>query len=591
MLVLDRDLRIRNCTPVSGTVLNLTPAIEGQSFGDIVSKLDWPESKSSLGKLIDHAQIIDQEATDSAGRRYLLRVRPHVSGGQKVDELVAVVFDLDALRRALEARDFTLRAERRMDAILNSLAAHVVVVGPDGTILATNDAWNRFAQQNGGARPEAVGPGANYLTVCRHAVSDQVSNAQAVLDGIESVLAGRHDSFQSEYSCHSSFEQRWFTMTVSPLRGTPGFAVIAHVNITDRKLAEISVQKSEFTLRALLESTAHAIIAVNPGENIVLANGNIENMFGYSREELIGQPLRILVPENLRERHGEHHQAYFAHMQDRPMGVGLDLHGRHKDGTIFAVEISLSAIRTEAGNLAVAVITDITQRRRMEHIAQTQAHEVQALAGSLLEAQENERRRVSRELHDQICQQLAALAIDISGLATEHPVSGSIQHHLRTLQDRVIRVSEEARHIAYQLHPSILDDLGLVASLASLCKQFSKRERMPVEFTHAALPGALPLESASCLYRVAQESLTNIAKHSRAKHVSVQLGFEHGKIALAVTDDGVGFDLETVKGRGGLGLIGMEERARLVNGKLSIASRPRQGTKISLNVPMPPETL
>ena len=114
---------------------------------------------------------------------------------------------------------------------------------------------------------------------------------------------------------------------------------------------------------------------------------------------------------------------------------------------------------------------------------------------------------------------------------------------------------------------------------------------MTLKFTEVALPAAVPREVASCLYRVAQEGLQNIAKHAGAKHVSVALTLQKGAVGLTVADDGVGFDPEAVKGRGGLGLIGMEERARLVNGKLSIASRPGHGTRIALEVPLPAGSL
>jgi signal transduction histidine kinase len=199
---------------------------------------------------------------------------------------------------------------------------------------------------------------------------------------------------------------------------------------------------------------------------------------------------------------------------------------------------------------------------------------------------------VSRELHDQICQQLASLAIDIGGLAADPPPPEDAQSRLKALQARVVKASEETRHIAYQLHPSVLDDLGLVASLRGLCKEFSERAtNIALEFTDVALPGSVPREVASCLYRVAQESLQNIAKHASAKHVSVALTLQKGTEVLTIADDGTGFDPEAVQGRGGLGLIGMEERARLVNGKLSIAAQPGHGTRIAIEVPLPASSL
>lgn len=193
---------------------------------------------------------------------------------------------------------------------------------------------------------------------------------------------------------------------------------------------------------------------------------------------------------------------------------------------------------------------------------------------------------MSQLLHDQICQQLASLAMDMGGLSANPRTPKDAQRRLKALQIRVVKASEETRHIAYQLHPSVLDDLGIVASLRALCKEFSKREGVGLEFTSGALPGAVPREVASCLYRVAQEGLQNIAKHSNAKHVTVALAFEQGTVTLSIADDGFGFDPEAVKGQGELGLIGMEERARLVDGTVSIVSQPGHGTRIALVVPL-----
>jgi signal transduction histidine kinase len=245
----------------------------------------------------------------------------------------------------------------------------------------------------------------------------------------------------------------------------------------------------------------------------------------------------------------------------------------------------LSAIETAQGKLAIAFVSDITERRRLEQAAQAHAKEVQALAANLLTAQEEERRRVSRELHDQICQQLASLAIDMGGLAAETSLPEDAQSRLKALKARVVKASDETRHIAYELHSSVLDDLGLVASLQDLVKEFSRQTKIGVKMTHDALPATLPREKASCLFRIAQESLRNIMKHAHAKHVTMALTVRKGTVAVTITDDGVGFNFLTAKGQGGLGLIGMEERVRLVKGKLSIASQPGRGTRIALEIP------
>ena len=233
------------------------------------------------------------------------------------------------------------------------------------------------------------------------------------------------------------------------------------------------------------------------------------------------------------------------------------------------------------------IAREVTERKRLARIAEANRKEVQALAASLMTAQEDERQRVSRELHDGMCQELGSLAIEIGRIAAHLPSREDVPNQLRALQARVVKASVEARHIAYQLRPPELD-LGLTIALLDLCNQFAERAPgMALEFTSGALPESVPREVTSCVYRVARESLYNTVKHSRAKHASMILAWGQGAIELKIADDGDGFDYQSVQGMGGLGLIGMEERARLVNGKLTIASQPGNGTRIALDVPLP----
>ena len=207
-----------------------------------------------------------------------------------------------------------------------------------------------------------------------------------------------------------------------------------------------------------------------------------------------------------------------------------------------------------------------------------------------MKAQEDERRRVSRELHDHICHQLASLAVDI-GKLTVDPLSPleDAREQLEEIRARVVKTSQEAHDIAYQMHTAILDDLGLAASLKALCSQFSELyPDIALDFEDSGPPFSLPSEVASCLYRIAEESLENVATHSHAKRVSVRLGFKKRAVVVTIQDDGAGFDPKAVKGHGRLGLISMKERAHLVNGKLTITTQPGHGTQIALEVPVRP---
>jgi signal transduction histidine kinase len=268
----------------------------------------------------------------------------------------------------------------------------------------------------------------------------------------------------------------------------------------------------------------------------------------------------------------------------------MKLAGVRRDGTQFPVEVSLSFISTASGDLAVAFISDITQRTQMEEAARARTDEIGALATRLMTAQEEERRSVSRELHDGICQQLASLAIDIGVLANQALPEETLRS-LTLLQARAVKAAEGARNIAHELHPAMLDELGVATCLQNLCEEFSSSQSIAVRFRRGALPPSVPRKIGACLFRVAEQSLQNVAQHSGATWVVVGLHCRHEHLLLSIRDDGIGFAQETVRGRGSLGLIGMEERARLVNGKLTISTQRGRGTRIAIDVPLPAGSL
>jgi PAS domain S-box-containing protein len=382
---------------------------------------------------------------------------------------------------------------------------------------------------------------------------------------------------------------RWFSVwgkLFSDEAGHPFRTLGVRLDITERKRLEATVRERDALSAALLDSASQSIIAVDAKGTIQLANKMAAHVFGYERTELMGQSLGALIPEPARMRHAQHERNFFAHWESRAMGIGLDLEAQRKDGTRFPVEVALSVIESLSGPLVVAFVSDITQRKQAEEITRKHAAEVETLAGSLLTAQEEERRRVSRELHDEICQQLAALTIHLGALAHE-PLSESGARLLKDLQGRLVRASEKTRHIAHDLHPSVLEDLGLETAVRDLCKQFSEQvENVELDFKDIQFPAKVSRGVASCIYRVAQESLNNIRKHAGAKRVSVALRMQGRKIALTVRDDGCGFNQEAALGKGGLGLIGMKERARLEHGTLAIISKSGQGTRIKLELPV-----
>jgi two-component system, chemotaxis family, CheB/CheR fusion protein len=209
---------------------------------------------------------------------------------------------------------------------------------------------------------------------------------------------------------------------------------------------------------------------------------------------------------------------------------------------------------------------------------------LRAFSAGLLISQERERHHLSRELHDDMTQRLALLELNLETLQRKQPTAGQLAENLQSFREQITALSEDLRRIAYRLHPSVLDDLGLVVAVETYVRYFSERENIKVAFQHSNIPAIVDADASLCLYRVLQESLHNISKHSGAHSAQVTLAGSDGNLRMTVKDSGSGFDPRTVKGKGGLGLRSMEERARLLGGTFEIRSDAK-GTEVVVEVP------
>jgi PAS domain S-box-containing protein len=231
---------------------------------------------------------------------------------------------------------------------------------------------------------------------------------------------------------------------------------------------------------------------------------------------------------------------------------------------------------------------DITERRNAEDVLRESTtalevshREIQQLAGSLLTAHEDERRRLARELHDDLTQRLARLAIDAGRMESAADAPGG----LRPLREDLVRLSEDVHAMSYRLHPSVLDDLGLVEALKAECDRVARHGELRVDIETSAVPATLPAEASLCLFRVAQEALNNAARHAQASAVSVLLSSRSTGLQLAVSDNGSGFDPERSCDHASLGIASMRERVRLLQGEFDIESTPGRGTTVMAWVP------
>jgi PAS domain S-box-containing protein len=352
------------------------------------------------------------------------------------------------------------------------------------------------------------------------------------------------------------------------------------------------MQPSTELYRAIFDSAAQGVLVVDTRGRILMANGALEALFGYGAGEMHGLRIEDLVPAGKRGAHKAHRDGFFEHPRQRPMGGNQELDAVRRDGTLFSVEVSLGYSGSGAEMLGIGFVVDITARRNLERANRRGEERLRALTAQLLTAQEDERRRIARELHDGLTQDLASVGIELGLLRRE--ASGGLAEQLASLQRNVSDLSDQVRQLAHEFHPGVLEHSGLGTALQSYCQELERITGLPIRFTARDVPEGVPKAIASTLYRITQEALRNVVKHAQASNASVLLtGMQDGdgtaRVRLTVMDNGQGFLIEEVRDGSGLGLMSIEERARTVQGRLTIGSVPGEGTSVSVEVPIPPE--
>lgn len=348
--------------------------------------------------------------------------------------------------------------------------------------------------------------------------------------------------------------------------------------------------RDEFS--ALFEHAPNGVVVMDSDGLIALLNVQIESMFGYGRDELVGRSLEMLVPARFRSGHSEFRQGYLRSPATRPMGAGRTLFARRKDGSEFAIEVGLNPISTRAGSLVIATVVDITERLRSEGQLAEVLAEHDDLRRRLMQAQEQERLRLARELHDQTGQDIAAAMLTLKGL--EPSVDSAGQGGLQRLRGLLDQIGKTLQRVARQLRPTSIDDLELGAALANHISEWSEQFGIEADFHCGGSLDDLGQEVRTTVYRLIQESLSNVAKHAGADSVSVVIDRAEAMLRLTIEDNGCGFDTATAgkrareEFRGGLGIAGMRERVALIGGEIELESSIGAGTTIFAGIPFEP---
>jgi PAS domain S-box-containing protein len=465
-------------------------------------------------------------------------------------------------------------------SIVDSSGDAIIGKSLDGTIIS----WNKAAEHIYGYTAEEI-IGKSITLLAPPGRKDEIPK---ILDRLRH---GERIEHLDTVRVTKDARQLNVSVTISPIRDARGTIIGASAiarDVTAILRTRQILQEAESRAHALFQAATQAIIVVDRRGRVVMANPATEKLFGFQADELAGQTLERLLPQRLDKIHVKHRDGFFKNPQTRPMGMGMDLQARRKDGSEFFAEISLTYIAGAEGTLAVAFVTDVSKRRADEQVLRHQREDLRTLAVKLMTAQDDERRRIARNLHDDLSQSLAFVAMDLGKLANK-PVASDLTQELRSLQRRAAEAAENVRRISHELHPSILDDIGLTAALEQYCSEFQERSGIVTHFDSNDVPETLASSVSNSIYHIAQECLRNVAKHSRAEEVFVVLDSIDGVLRLTVKDHGVGLSPEMSATGKGIGIVGMRERAHLVNGNISIRSSSGKGTEVNVEVPITAE--
>jgi PAS domain S-box-containing protein len=376
---------------------------------------------------------------------------------------------------------------------------------------------------------------------------------------------------------------RWVIARGEAQRDTAGRVVRLRgtiQNITERRLAQEELRESEERLSLAVQAGRMYAFEWDAATDVIVRSGQCVDILNW-----LDDPTRDTGRQFVARVHPEDREAYATPetgLSPENSTYQTSYRVLRPDGSLIWLEANGRVFFDGQGRMLriTGLVADVTERKLAEEA-------LSSLSRRLIEAQEQERARIARELHDDLSQRMALLSISLAQFEQGMPdLSSKARQGLHNITEMATEVSSDIHNLSHQLHPSKLDTLGLVASLKGFCREFSVQHNVQVQFVLSDIPAPIPKAVTLCLFRIVQEALRNVVKHSGAAEAKIELSVRDDRIDLCISDSGVGFSPESAKGNAGLGLISMRERLGLVRGHLSIESRPSHGTRIHVRVPL-----
>jgi PAS domain S-box-containing protein len=537
------------------------------------SPRDIPIGRNTYQTMLDWQQLQRWGIAESripAGSIVLFRPQSfidmyggYVAGGVAVftAQLMLIVGLLAQRTRRRRAEDSARTNARRYQSVVDAQSDMICRFLPDTTLTFVNDPFCRFWNKSreamlGHPFIEMIPPAARPAVRKRLQGLRQGSNSEdhpvCLPDGTE----GWH---------------RWIHSAIVDQHGRVVEYQGVGRDITDQKRAEHALRTAEQRNSAILRAIPDMMFVLRRDGTYVDYHARDPSVIYVPPEQFLGRTVRDIFSPDLAETVME----------------GIERCCVTGEPVVVEFELNMGYLRYNEARLVplpndqvLSIVRDVTEARRAQELNR-------ALAGRLIVSQEEERQRIARELHDDLSQKIAVLNIDVDRLSHQLQTS---EHRtwLRRISAQVAEVAEHLHDLSYELHPARLQTLGLLESLQVMCSEFSHQRNIHVTFTAAdsELPLVIDPAVSLCVYRLTQEALHNVARHSHAAEASVQLSDEGGDICLQIADSGVGFELHSSR-HTGLGVVSMRERVGVLNGKLVIDTAPGRGTRIVARIPLP----